>query len=115
MKAQVSTELIFAIGMILLFFTVLIHFSLDKKTERIDATKELGNRLDCNKVMINSIGSLINNAGKNVSVNNLRVNSESRFINSEYICILPSGEITNSSGASIFNISGNTRVKNGQW
>ncbi len=119
-KSQVSTEFLFAVGIIVFIFITLLVFIFARQVD-VRSLEEQTSLLDtCEKISSILTASFINGHGliiQDKTAYDLDINADSQVIsakdNLEVFCTIPFNQVENENGNSDFTIQkGNIEIKN---
>jgi len=113
-KAQVSIELVFAIGLIIFIFLLLFYFTFERRAELRSTEKILADKEECNKLANMMTMAYITQSNHTFQLEqDATVSTTSQSISvgdSNYPCTFPINMTTNPSGE-VFELSaGNVNV-----
>ncbi len=110
-KAQVSFEIMFAIGLMMFIFLILIYFVSERRIELYKLEETVNEKSECLKISDTITSSFV--AGTNTSITiklnyDAVINSDARVINVgtySYPCTIPLNNARSSSGERTINLS----------
>ncbi len=118
-KAQVSFEIMFAIGLIVFIFLILVYFVSERRIELYKLEETVNEKSECLKLSDAITSSFV--VGTNTSITirlnyDAVINSDARIINVgiyEYPCTIPLNNVRSSLGGHTFNLSkGDINIEN---